>query len=49
MVCEIENKHAVNTSEFCLPESAAFMGPIEATPANVNTVHVKRRLYRVAR
>ena len=40
-VHEVEVKHAVNTSELSLPESAVFMGPIEATPLNVNTVTCK--------
>ena len=42
-VHEVEVKHAVNTSEFSLPESAVFTGPIEATPLNVNTVTCKEK------
>ena len=40
---KVEVKHAVNTSEFSLPESAVFMGPTEATPLNVNTVTCKEK------
>ena len=36
-VHEVEVKHSVNVSEFSIPESAVFMGPIEATPVNVKS------------
>ena len=42
-VQKVEVKHAVNTSEVSLPESAVFMVPIEATPFNVNTVTCKEK------
>ena len=42
-VHEVEVKHPVNVSEFSIPESAAFMGPIEATPLNVNAVTCKEK------
>ena len=42
-VHEVEAKHAVNTSEFCLPEAAVSMGPIESTPLNVDTVTCKEK------
>ena len=40
---EVEVKHPVNVSEFSFPESAVYMGPIEATPLNVNAVTSKEK------
>ena len=42
-VHEVEVKHPVNVSEFSIPESAVFMGPIEATPLTVNAVTCKEK------
>lgn len=42
-VHEVEVKHLVNVSEFPIPESAVFMGPIEATPLTVNAVTCKEK------
>ena len=39
----VENKHQVNVSEFSFPESAVFMGPIEATLLSVNAVTCKEK------
>ena len=42
-VHEVEVKHPVNISEFSIPESAVFMGPVEAIPLNLNTVTCKEK------
>ena len=42
-VHEVEVKHPVNVSEFSIPESAVFMGPIEITPLTVNAVTSKEK------
>ena len=42
-VHEVEVKHPVNVSEFSIPESAVFMGPIEITPLTVNAVTCKEK------
>ena len=41
---QAEVKHPVNVSEFSIPESAVFMGPIEAIPLNLNTVTCKKKV-----
>ena len=42
-VHEVEVKHPVNVSEFSIPESAVFMGPIQATSLTVNAVTCKEK------
>ena len=42
-VHEVAVKHPVNVSQFSIPESAVFMGPIEITPLTLNAVTCKEK------